>query len=136
VLAAPLSPWSTESASREDADILSRIKFLDFEAVPGDILFVPAYWWYSISFSGDQDTTVAVVSYDAAMNVLAQSKHWALYYLQQSNIKTKPARPLVAEIPPEPPIPSKTEPPILEDPPKKREIMTNAGTYVVSDQID
>jgi hypothetical protein len=132
-----LNPWSPESNNREDKDILSRIKFLDFELVPGDILFLPPYWWYSCSFGGDPDTTIAEFSYDVAMNVLAQSNHWLLYYLQQSNIKTKPAKTLVS-------IDGETENKeettrvaenshIPEEPaaPLKREIITNAGTYVV-----
>jgi len=135
-----INPWAQESNNREDKDILSRIKFLDFELVPGDILFLPSYWWYSLSFGGDPDTTVAGFTYDVAMNVLAQSNHWLLYYLQQSNIKTKPAKTLVLSedgnqkqeqfnAGEQEPLPTV----LPEEPaaPLKREIITNAGTYVV-----
>jgi hypothetical protein len=146
-----LNPWNTDSNNREDKDILSRIKFLDFELVVGDVLFLPPYWWYSCSFGGDADTTLAELSYDVAMNVLAQSKHWTLYYLQQSNIKTKPAKTLVsidgskddgsknADSKDDLSNPTAAPTSIPEEPaaPLNREIRTNAGTYVVSgDQID
>ena len=142
-----INPWSSESNnSKENREVMSRIKFLDFELVPGDILFLPPYWWYSCSFGGDPDSTIAEFSYDVAMNILAQSKHWLLYYLQQSNIKTKPAKTLVlSEDGPQEKEQSdnKREPAtqnsMPEEPaaPLKREIITNAGTYVVGgDQID
>jgi hypothetical protein len=87
----PLNPYSNKP-DQKHKDILQKIKFLDIEVNSGDILFLPPYWWYSISFSGDPETTVATFTYDVAMNIAAQSKHWGLYYLQQSNIKTRPAK--------------------------------------------
>jgi hypothetical protein len=91
----PIDVWSASAQKSEEKEILSKIKFLEFEVFAGTILFIPPYWWYSIRFSGDVDTTVARFTYDVTMNVLAQSKHWSLYYLQQSNIKNRPAKTIV-----------------------------------------
>jgi hypothetical protein len=97
----PLNLWSataitkvdvTAKTNQEYKDILHKTKFLDIEVNVGDVLFVPPYWWYSVSFSGDSETTVATFTYDVAMNIAAQSKHWGVYYLQQSNIKNKPGK--------------------------------------------
>jgi hypothetical protein len=132
--------WSSLSASgsgSKDREILQKIKFLDVDVHSGDILFLPPYWWYSITFSGDPETTVAAFTYDVTMNIAAQSNHWALYYLQQSNIKTRPAKTLILS---EDGVQNVNAVPIDEvakeisiddaQVPVKREIVTNAGIYV------
>jgi hypothetical protein len=98
--------WKKKSEQdNENAVILSKIKLLDVNVAAGEILYIPAYWWYSIQFSGDANTTVAGFIYDNAVNIAAQANHWALYYLQQNNIKTRVAktRPVIAseEVPAE-----------------------------------
>ena len=119
---------------------MHKIKFLDVDLHAGDILFIPPYWWYSISFSGDPETTVANIIYDVAMNILAQSKHWGLYFLQQNNIKTRPAKTILSEDGEQPGHPSISPLPEKEDklemepkPPVKREIVTNAGIYTTGE---
>jgi hypothetical protein len=141
----PLNPWKNASGKNtEEQSILQKIKFLDVELNTGDILFLPPYWWYSISFSGDPETTVAAFTYDVAMNIAAQSKHWGLYYLQQSNIKTRPAKTIVFSEDGD----KSTEKTEVENEPNnesarvdtsaapmKREIVTNAGTYTVGSSV-
>ena len=133
------SPLNTESTRYKD--VLQKIKILDVDVHPGDILFLPPYWWYSIRFSGDADTTVATLTYDVAMNILAQSNHWALYYLQQSNIKKRPAKNIiVSEDGNREDITSEkgantTAVNLEENVPVKREIVTNAGTYVTTGEM-
>ena len=138
----PVNPWLSANANIKDKDkthenILQKIKFLEAEVHSGDILFLPPYWWYSISFSGDAETTVASLVYDIAPNVLAQSKHWALYYLQQSNIKNRPVKTIVlSESPvatePEEEEPSKQNDANSSSDQKNTEIVTNAGIYIVN----
>jgi hypothetical protein len=132
--------WSQihpNSSKDGDKEVLQKIKFVDLDLHPGDVLFIPPYWWYTISFSGDPETTVASFVYDVAMNIVAQSNHWAMYYLQQSNIKTRPAKTVRAldgdasntgsdEMP-------KKEVSLEENVPVKREIVTNAGVYVTGE---
>ena len=146
----PVNPWTNANANIKDKDkakdkdkthenILQKIKFLEAEVHSGDILFLPPYWWYSISFSGDAETTVASLVYDIAPNILAQSKHWALYYLQQSNIKNRPVKTIVAALDSEPekeasqynPEKEREDPVEEEKRQGNKEIVTNAGTYVI-----
>ena len=130
--------WSSlnpGSNSPKDKELLQKIKFLDIEVNSGDVLFVPPYWWYSITFSGDPETTVASFTYDVAMNIAAQSKHWGLYYLQQSNIKNKPAKTIILSEDGEldkVPIDEVAKEVSIEESqvPVKKEIVTNAGIYV------
>ena len=147
----PLNPFSNKPDQKQK-DVLQKIKFLDIEVNSGDILFLPPYWWYSISFSGDPETTLATFTYDVAMNIAAQSKHWGLYYLQQSNIKTRPAKTIRAldsartpsndngaqeSTNPEDDAPDKPREKvdaIATSQPVKREIVTNAGIYVTGEK--
>jgi len=84
-----------------------------------------------------------------AMNIAAQSKHWGLYYLQQNNIKNRPAKIIVvsedgemggssSSSKMENVVQSVVEKNTLETTqPIKREIVTNAGIYVTGGpQID
>lgn len=139
-----VNPSRSANDQKDQQEILHKIKFIDVEVNSGDVLFVPPYWWYSVSFSGDPQTTVASFTYDVAMNVLAQSKHWALYYLQQSNIKTRPAKTIASESPvvkseddaspanqdDTSRLKDQTQSGTSSDQ-KRPEIVTNAGIYVV-----
>ena len=129
------------SNSPKDKELLQKIKFLEIEVNSGDALFVPPYWWYSITFSGDPETTVASFVYDVAMNIAAQSNHWVLYYLQQSNIKNRPAKTIMFSEDGDRHVVDKvhnievvTKEVSVEDTNSsvKREIATNAGIYIVS----
>jgi len=136
--------WS--SADPSSKELQHKIKFLDVEVNTGDVLFVPPYWWYSVGFSGDPETTVAGFTYDVAMNIAAQSKHWGLYYLQQNNIKNRPAKTLVmSEDGTSQESATKEATKQVKDSTTEsseqihnatsggnKEIVTNAGTYVVS----
>ncbi len=158
----PFDPVATENAPASNhpfAQVLHKTKFLDVAVARGQVLFVPAYWWYSVQFSGNADTTVAHFVYDTVVNIAAQANHWALYYLQQNNIKVRPAKTLVpsvesegeaadaaaaAEPPPSPappleerlltnPIVDPAEPATrvhTSSGEKRTEIVTNAGIYV------
>ena len=51
----------------------------------GHVLFVPAYWWYSIEVH-DTSSRMLQCSYMTAMNVVAHSWDLARYWLQQQRI--------------------------------------------------
>ena len=141
----PLNPWKTKvdaKSNKEYKDILQKTKFLDIEVNTGDVLFVPPYWWYSVSFSGDAETTVATFTYDVAMNIAAQLKHWGLYYLQQSNIKNRPGKKIQSldsgsieetETNESSNKEEKHVAPSTQATPVKKEIVTNAGIYVTGE---
>lgn len=68
---------------------MDKLKFLEFEVYSGYVLYIPAYWWFSIQYSGDDETTVCDVTYNTAMNRVAHMKDISFYFLQQMNITRK-----------------------------------------------
>tara|TARA_B100000282_G_scaffold220989_1_gene164213 strand:+ start:2001 stop:2981 length:981 start_codon:yes stop_codon:yes gene_type:complete len=81
----PINVWKPQRKYFSEMD---RLKFLDFELENGQALYIPPYWWYSIQYTSD-DTIVSAFTYDTLTNYLANCKDIGLYYLQQSNTKTK-----------------------------------------------
>jgi hypothetical protein len=63
---------------------------------PGFTLFVPAYWWYSIEFT-DVYSQVNSATYSTPANLLSNSRHFALYFLQQQNATQFFLKPLPTE---------------------------------------
>jgi len=57
------------------------VRWLDFEVVEGYVLFIPAWWWYSIRFFS-VDTEVVGAHYITGANILAHAVDWARYYGQ------------------------------------------------------
>jgi hypothetical protein len=108
---------------------IESVKFLDFEVHVGSTLFVPPYWWYAFQFSAD--ATVAGFAYDQVMNIVAQSHHWALFYLQQANITTRLSNPILTASD-ETDEEDELEPMTNPHPSRPKEIVTNSGTYVVN----
>ncbi len=125
-----VDPFSPESL---------KIKSLDVDVVPGQMLFVPQYWWYSVKYT--KDTTATTFVYNTAINAMANAWDWTQYFLQQSNITRRIVAP--AELKPnEIPALDSREPTVVEsDEPEpiihatvteeKKEIITNAGIYTV-----
>jgi hypothetical protein len=81
----PVNPWAGQRKYLHEMD---KIKFLEFDVLAGNVLYVPPYWWYSIKYS-DEPTLVCGFTYNSIMNCVSNIHHWTLYYLQQSNIKTR-----------------------------------------------
>ena len=85
----PVDPWNNQINERlgymHDID---KLKFLEFDVVEGFILYIPPYWWYSIKYS-EEPTMLSGFTYNSIMNCVANSPNWALYFLQQHNIKKK-----------------------------------------------
>ena len=84
----PIDIWNPQLQYKKDVE---NIKFLEFEVMDGFILYVPPFWFYSIRFMSG-DTKPAIIesyTYNSIMNIAANLPQWSLYYLQQSNTKTK-----------------------------------------------
>lgn len=79
---------ATNIHSPSAKDTLDKVKFLDFDIYAGTALFIPPYWWYSIRYSGDPNTTVFSAQYDTVAGFAAHSRDLIMYLLQQSNTKT------------------------------------------------
>lgn len=78
----PVNVWNVQDEYKSDFD---KIKCLEIELLPGNILFIPPFWWYSIQF--DNDTSVSTFKYRTYMNTLANSHLFIMRMLQSQNIK-------------------------------------------------
>jgi hypothetical protein len=59
--------------------------YLEFRVLSGQIVFVPAYWFYTIRFD-ETDTVVAQIKYNSPINMLANARDIVSWYFQQKNI--------------------------------------------------
>ncbi len=126
---------------------LEKVHFIDVEVYEGQVLFIPAWWWYSIRFPTDVATCVATFTYNTVADVASNAKQWGLYYLQQSNIKRKVAKTISMDGKPiDTTTPKDRDTQSLKEllaevdrttgeeevdnhPKQKKEIVTNAGIY-------
>jgi len=83
-------PWIAPSSAGA-AGAANGVKWLDFDVVEGYMLFVPAYWWYSIKFAS-ADVKVIAIQYKTVMNLCAHLPDICRYYLQFHNTKKVPAK--------------------------------------------
>jgi hypothetical protein len=67
-----------------------KIKYLEFDVDAGNVLYIPAYWWYSIKFS--DNSAICCATYNSVMNIFAHAPQWGRYFLQQTNIRKKMAK--------------------------------------------
>ena len=77
-----MSPWNVQHIYKADYD---KIKTLEVELTPGKILFIPAYWWYSIKYY--DEATICTFKYRTYMNTVAILPQLFLYFLQRQNVK-------------------------------------------------
>lgn len=88
----PINPWNVQTQYKADFD---KIKCLDVVMKKGQILFLPAYWWYSIEFGSE--TSVCSFKYKTYMNVVAIFPQLAIKLLQSQNVKRNNIKQMVAE---------------------------------------
>jgi hypothetical protein len=74
---------------------VDKLKFLEFDVLPGYVVFVPPYWWYSIQYV-ESDTLVLGTTYISGMNFIANFPDLVKWYIQQSNVP-KNIRTLISE---------------------------------------
>lgn len=84
----PVNVWNPQQKYLHEMD---KVKFLEFDVVSGDALFVPPYWWYSIQYI-EPGTIVSSITYRNVMNCLANSPEYILYFFQQQNTRTRIAK--------------------------------------------
>lgn len=72
----------------------NKTNFIEFDVKEGYMLYIPPYWWYSISYLDDPSTYVCSIKYNTLVNSLSNSWDLMVYFLQQQNIKQKPAKEL------------------------------------------
>ena len=79
----PINPWNVQDKYKND---FSKIKCMEVTLEPGKIIFIPAYWWYSIKFE-DNKTEVLSFKYRTYMNTVAIFPSIFKSFLQKQNIK-------------------------------------------------
>ena len=84
-----VNPWNVQNEYKADFD---KVKVLDLDIVPGYIIFIPAYWWYSIEY--DELSSICVFKYRTFMSALSTLPQTLMSYLQKQNIKREIAKKL------------------------------------------
>lgn len=79
----PVNPWNVQPEYQDDFD---KIKTLEVELFQGMVMFIPAYWWYSIQFNS-HESSVCSFKYRTHMNTLSIAPQLTLNLLQNMNIK-------------------------------------------------
>ena len=80
----PVNPWNIQEEYKAD---FNKIKLLDVTLKPGDIIYIPAYWWYSFKYNSI--SSICAFKYRTYMNTIAISPQIILSLLQKTNIKRK-----------------------------------------------
>jgi hypothetical protein len=78
----PVNPWNVQSQFKPDFD---KLKTLEVSLKVGQIIYIPAYWWYSFEFA--ESTSICVFKYRTYMNNIAISNHLLVNLLQTQNVK-------------------------------------------------
>ena len=81
----PIHIWKPQRKYFQEMD---KMHFLEFELEKGQALYIPPYWWYSFQYTTN-DTLISSFTYNSLVNHTANAKELFLYFLQQSNTKTK-----------------------------------------------
>lgn len=77
-----INPWNVQPQYQQD---YNRTKSMDVVLHENAILFIPAYWWYSIQFN--KESEVVSMKYRTYMNNLAIAPHLIMGILQNQNVK-------------------------------------------------
>lgn len=78
----PLNVWNIQQEYKADFD---KVKVLDVTLSKGEIIYIPAYWYFSIQY--EKMSSICVFKYRTFMNSLAISPEIVLSMLQGQNIK-------------------------------------------------
>lgn len=79
----PVNPWKVQPEYQDDFD---KIKTLEVELFQGMVMFIPAYWWYSIQFVV-HETSVCSFKYRTHMNTISIAPQLFMNVLQNMNTK-------------------------------------------------
>ena len=78
-----MNPWNVQDKYRSDFD---KLRSIDVTLIPGQMIHIPAYWWYSIKFV-KSNTSLCVFKYKTYMSALSISDHIIMRMLQRQNTK-------------------------------------------------
>ncbi len=77
-----INPWNPDPKYTAD---MNKMKFLEITLKKGQVVFIPAYWWYSIKFG--ENSSLISLKYKTYMNNIAISPEIFMHMLQNQNIK-------------------------------------------------
>ena len=78
----PIDPWDVQKQYKAD---FSKVKCLEITVKKGKIVYLPAFWWYSIEF--ESSTSVCSFKYRTYMNTIALVPQLSMRLLQTQNVK-------------------------------------------------
>ena len=81
----PLNVWNIQDEYKSD---FNKMKFLEVDLEPGNLIYIPAYWWYSIQVL-EENTSILLFKYRTYMNNVAILPQVILKIMQKQNIKHK-----------------------------------------------
>jgi len=80
-----INPWNVSTTYQCDFD---KFKCLEVELNAGQLIYIPAYWWYSIEYG--EKTMVSSYKYHTYMSMTSIAQHLTIALLQSQNIKRVP----------------------------------------------
>ena len=84
----PINPWKIQTKYAADFE---KMKCLEVPLTKGKMIYIPAYWWYSIKFSKN-NSSISCFRYRSYVNNLAISPYISMHILQLQNIKRDVAK--------------------------------------------
>ncbi len=78
----PINIWDVQEEYKND---INKVKSLEVVVNKGQMIYIPAYWWYSIKLN--KQTSICVFKYRTYMNNIAIFNHLFMSLLQKQNIK-------------------------------------------------
>ena len=78
----PINSWNVQDKYKKD---FGKIKALEVKLKKNDIIFIPAYWWYSIQY--EEISNICSFKYRTYMNTLAILPTLFISLLQSLNTK-------------------------------------------------
>jgi len=126
----PINPWDIQSQYKADFD---KIKCLNISMKKGQILFIPAYWWYSIEFG--ENASIASFKYKTYMNMVAISPHIIMNLLQSQNVKRNNLKKMVINESIISEQPTTIQPQIIDKNNKDKDTKNTIETALPSDPI-
>jgi hypothetical protein len=89
----PVNPWNVQEQYKAD---FNKLRSIDVTLMPGQLVHIPAYWWYSIKFV-KSNTSICVFKYKTYMSTLSISDHLFMRILQRQNTKRVIAKRIVVK---------------------------------------
>ena len=78
-----LNLWNPQ---KKYSNNLKKIKMIEIDIVPGKIIYIPAFWWFSFKII-EEETIIISLKYSTYINDIANLPLLGLKFLQEQNIK-------------------------------------------------